>query len=313
MSSDAQDIYQAMVKAGYSEDDIKREIQSKTREFQGFMTKEGALYLVAKELGIKLNSGETVPDDIEHEELGYYDEDIDYDEFAVPISVIQPGVSNIVILGRIVEVFPPREFQRKDGTGGIVGSFVIIDKKEDSIKVVLWGEKTKVMNNEYFGANEIIRVVGGYAKESREGAPEVHIGNKGKVMLAPKDVNLRLIPIEVSESDVTFSSSSVNRNIKKIEELEDTEGFVKFIAGNIGSIDLKEVKKKDGGLTFLLKMKLNDKTSSIDINVWGDQAIYYLKTLNEEEYYIFSNVSIRYNPFSQSNEVYFTRLTKLHS
>ena len=142
----AEKIYEKLLNLGLSEEDISKQVNEKLTEFQGFMTKEGALYLIGKDNGIDLYSSDPQIQE-EIEEL------IDYNDFMIPIANIIETMSNIVIAGRITEIFGVKRFTKKDGTPGIVGSFVICDKSE-CIKLVLWNDQTKIMENESFQKDE---------------------------------------------------------------------------------------------------------------------------------------------------------------
>ena len=54
----AEKIYEKLLNLGLSEEDISKQVNEKLTEFQGFMTKEGALYLIGKDNGIDLYSSD---------------------------------------------------------------------------------------------------------------------------------------------------------------------------------------------------------------------------------------------------------------
>jgi len=294
----AEKIYEKLLGLGLSEEDISKQVNEKLAEFQGFMTKEGALYLIGKDNDIDLYSSDPQIQN-EIEEL------IDYNDFMIPITNINETMSNIVIAGRITEIFGVKSFNKKDGTPGIVASFVICDKSE-CIKLVLWNDQTKIMENESFQKDEIIQIIGGYSKVGATGNLEVHLSRQGKIVLAPKDIVLpeveRVTPSLVGEKKRVKSPTK-----HTIEEIFKKEGFIKFITG-IAHVEMfKELTLKNGEKSFLLKLVLSDDTGSIRVNIWGMRAVEVVKVINDGVGVRLTNVVIKDNSYSNEKEISFTK------
>jgi len=183
MNSSAEDIYQRLLDLGISEEELEKKIQKKANEYCGFMSKQGILFLLAKEFGIIIKNSEIDPSIYEEVENG-----IDYNEFTIPIERVKDGMVNIVLLAKILRLFPIRVFFRKDGSQGAVGSFTIGDES-GKINVVLWNEKTNAIKSNMFKEGEIVRIISDYAKVNKEDEIEVHISKRGKIILAPKDID----------------------------------------------------------------------------------------------------------------------------
>ncbi|MFX0001818.1 MAG: hypothetical protein ACFE88_17030 [Candidatus Hermodarchaeota archaeon] len=299
----AEEIYQALLDAGISEEELELQVKEKEIEFQGFMTKQAILFLIAKENGINVNSSETT------EILNHITEDvIDYNDFAIPISNITEHMNNIVITGRITDIFNKREFVKKDGTPGIVGSFRICDQSE-CIKIVLWNDQTNIMENEFFQKEEIIQVIGGYCKKGINDKLEIHLSRQGKLIFAPEGV---ILP----EREINNHQSLSEKNIIKtspnfsINELQKKEGFIRFVKGIIKIDIFKELTLKNGEKSFLLKLILSDKTSSIKINVWGINAVSLVKLINNGDTVKLFNVILKENPYSNEKELGFTKSSR---
>ena len=182
MDFDFEEVYQALVKAGFSDEEIEQEIKEKFNEFQGFMTKEAILFLIAKEHGLSI-----ITVDNQFDENNENEDLIDYNEFLINIEDITAGMDNLVVVGRITYIFHPREFVRKDGSLGKVGSFIIKDKTA-KIKVTLWDDQCYLIGNEFFQLGEIVQVIGAYSKVGLNEEIEVHLSRQGKIRLSPKDL-----------------------------------------------------------------------------------------------------------------------------
>ncbi|MFX0040175.1 MAG: hypothetical protein ACFFCY_05110 [Promethearchaeota archaeon] len=298
-----EEIYQALLNAGISEKDIEEEISEKEIEFQGFMTKPAILYLIAKEHGVKVESNEN------KQILNYIAEDIiDYKDFTIPISTIIENMSNIVIAGRVNTIYQIRDFTRKDGSIGRVGSFQVCDNS-DCIKIVLWDKNVETMENDLFKKGEIIQIIGGYSKKGRDGKLEVHLNRQGNIILAPEDVNL----LENTKSDITksYSTENPNKANKKttwtIQSLHNKEGFIRFISGIVKVEFFKELTLKNGTKSFLLKLILSDASSSIRVNIWDLKAVECMKLIRGGDMVRLSNVVIKENFYSNQKELNFTQ------
>ncbi|TXT62231.1 MAG: hypothetical protein BAJALOKI3v1_640005 [Promethearchaeota archaeon] len=303
--SETQEVLQKLTEAGLSEEDLKEEIKRKEREFRGFITTQGALFLIAKEHGIEIYSH-----DIDPELYEEVQRDIDYNEFTIPISDLREGLSNIVLLGKISRIFPIREFIRKDGTPGIVGSFLLTDTW-GTTKIILWDHHTKIMQTEFFTIGTILRVINGYCKKGLKERLEVHLSKQGKVQIEPEDIPSKtkkgLEEIEIKMVDAGGQSLDKNLVEMKIEDLFNTNGFVKSISGVIKIKELKEFKKENGERSFLLKFLLIDQTNSINVAVWGMQAINILRIIENGMSVKLINIFVDENEFEKRKEIHFTK------
>jgi len=304
MAERAEQIYQALLDTGISEEEINQQINEKLTDYQGFMTKQAVLFLIAKENGINIYSSEyNIEIQKEIEEL------IDYNDFTIPISSISEGMQNIVITGRITEIFGTKSFTKKDGTSGIVGSFQICDKSE-CIKIVLWNEQAKIMENEFFQKGEVIQIIGGYSKKGIDDNLEVHLSRQGKMILAPEGV---ILPEVNKYEHQNLSKEKAVKSPSKltIEELIKKEGFIRFIKGTVRIDEFKELTLKNGEKSFLLKLNLSDESGSIKVNIWGMNAVEYIKIIDERNTIKLSNVVIRQNKYSNEKELNFIKNSKL--
>lgn len=302
MTERAEQVYQALMDLGLSEDEINSQINEKLTEYQGFMTKEGALYLIGKENGIDVYSSDpNIQKEIE--------ELIDYNDFAILIDEIIEDMQNIVITGRITDIFGINNFTKKDGTSGIVGSFQICDLS-NCIKIVLWNKQTQDMENEYFKKGEIIQVIGGYSKKGIDNNLEIHLSRQGKLVLAPEGVTLPKIK---KNENLNVFEEKVGRKSSKftIEELHMKEGFIRFVKGMVQIDKFKEFTLKNGEKSFLLKLILSDDTTSIRVNIWGIKAVECIKFVNDGDSVKLSNVFLKVNSYSDEKELNFTKSSRL--
>jgi len=225
---------------------ISKLVEKKRAELKGLISEDGALYIVAKELGVNLNgekrqsSKEQITKDIPDS-----------------ISQVSEGVKNIVLFGRIREIYDIHKFKRKQGEDGIVGSFILYDSSGE-IKIVLWGEQTRIYADERFIENEILKILNGTAKVSGRGDIELHTGNYSKVELCPNDVDYSKYPVIkqlVGIGTINLTKKSVN------------------IEGRISQkFPIKEFTRKDGTIGKVGTLILRDTTGTTKVTLWDDNT-----------------------------------------
>ena len=81
MSISVEELYQKLIESGISEAELEKRVRNKENEFGGFMSKQGILFIIAKENGIFVQSPE-----ISEQEYEAFEEEIDYDEFTIKLS-----------------------------------------------------------------------------------------------------------------------------------------------------------------------------------------------------------------------------------
>jgi len=226
-------------KTGLTREEISNLVEEKKKELKGLISEDGALFIIAKEFGI----------DVKDESKEFL-KDIE-----INISDISPNMKNITLVGRIKEIYEIREFNKKDGGTGNLGSFLLHDNTGD-IRVVVWDEQVKNLESPNFEINEIVKVLNGTAKEGKFGGNEIHVGRFGKLILSPEDVDFKKYP--KIKSDI-ISIKNVNLNLSSVS-----------IEGKILQISqLNTFTRKDGENGKVRSINLMDSSGSIRITLWN--------------------------------------------
>lgn len=216
-------------------------IEKKKGNLNWMISDEGAAEIVAKELGV-----ETYQDSCD-------------DDLTLAIADLVAGMSNIMITGRITGVKPAREFDDKSGGKGVVANLMISDKSGE-MRVVLWGEAAKPVQNNDIDAGDIVRIHNGYIREDLAGRPELHVGRRGYLEVNPADIN---------EKDLPNSP----RRFIKINQL--TAGMAQVnVAGVVNMVNAtKLIKTKEGREVNLSSLIISDETgASVRIVFWNDRT-----------------------------------------
>ncbi|MFX0006668.1 MAG: DUF2240 family protein [Promethearchaeota archaeon] len=227
---------------GLTRKEIQNLVEEKKSELKGLISDEGALFIIAKELGVDIKG--------ENKDL--------LKEIEIFISDITQNMKNITLYGRIKEIYNVNSFERNDGTKGYVGSFLLNDNTGDA-RIVLWDNQVNIFTEPNFEKNELIKIINGNAKKGKYGNMEIHVGSYGKVIISPEDIDYKKYP------KITFKSikiSDINLNLNSLS-----------IEGKIIQLSPKrEFTRKDGELGYVQSLILLDSTGSTRITFWNEDT-----------------------------------------
>jgi len=249
---------------GLTRKEIQSLVEDKKVELKGLISEEGALFIIARELGV----------DVKEENKDLL-KDID-----ITISDITHNMKNITIVGRIKAIYNANKFNKSDGGVGYVGSFLLNDPTGD-IRVVLWDEHVNIFNDINFEINELIKIVNGNAKLGKYDDVEIHLGRFGKLTLSPDDVDYNEYPkiktkkINIRDINLSLKSISIEGKIMRLSPV-------------------KEFTKKDDEVGRLKSLNLLDSTGSIRITFWNDD-VEKLESFEVDDIISISNLNPRVN------------------
>ena len=125
----------------------------------GYLTDQGALFLIAGEFGIKLSR-------VEGADLELKD--------------VQVGVSNITLVARVLAVYPIAEFQRKDGATGRYRRVILFDSGGVG-RLTIWDDNEEAIQMAGIGVDVPVRLTSAYVKAGLDGRPNLNLGRFGKI------------------------------------------------------------------------------------------------------------------------------------
>lgn len=227
---------------GLTRKEIQNLVEDKKNELKGLISDEGALFIIAKELGVDIKS--------ENNDI--------LREIEIFISDITQNMKNITLFGRIKEIYNVNSFTKNDGNKGFVGSFLLHDNTGDA-RIVLWDDQIKIFNEPNFEKNELVKIINGNAKKGKFGDIEIHIGRYGKLILSPEDVDYKKYP-KISFKSININD--INLNLKSIS----IEGKIIQISPE------REFIRKNGEFGRVRSFLLLDSTGSIRITFWNEDT-----------------------------------------
>ncbi|MFW9930952.1 MAG: hypothetical protein ACFFD1_16305, partial [Candidatus Thorarchaeota archaeon] len=101
------------------------------------------------------------------------------------------------------------------------------------------------------------------------------------------------------------------KNEMQLYDLISNYSFIKRVKGYIQIEDFREITKKDGSKTFILKLVLSDNSMAIKLVVWGMNAVRMFKHIQDGDYVLFQNLGVRENTFTNSKELVYTQKSSL--
>ena len=227
---------------GLTRKEIQNLVEEKKKELKGLISDEGALFIIAKELGVDIKE--------ENKDL--------LKDIEIFISDITQNMKNITLYGRIKEIYNVRSFERNDGSKGYVGSFLLHDNTGDA-RIVLWDNQVNIFTESNFEKNELVKIINGTAKKGKYERMEIHVGSYGKVILSPEDVDYKKYP-KITFKPINISDINLNLNSLSLE------GKI------IQLLPKTEFTRKDGELGKVQSLTLLDSTGSIRITFWNEDT-----------------------------------------
>ncbi|MFC4248630.1 single-stranded DNA binding protein [Natribaculum luteum] len=158
------------------------------------------------------------------------------------------GLSNVNLVGLVLDTDSMRTFDRDDGSEGKVANLTLGDST-GRVRVTLWDEQAERVDD--LEAGDTVEVIDGYVRE-RDGDLELHVGNRG----ALEDV----------DEDVEYVPESTSIETLEIGQTVD-------IAGVVRSADPKRTFDRDDGSEGQVRnIRVQDATGDIRVALWGEKA-----------------------------------------
>ena len=212
-----------------SRDSLMELVQEKKRTVgSGYLTDQGALFLIAGELGVKLQHMITAD---------------------LTLKDLHIGANDITVVARVLAIYPVAEFKKKDGSG--VGRYrrVSLFDRNGIGRLTIWEDNEEAIKLPGVAVDMPVRVVSAYVKQGLDGKPNLNLGKRGRIEVI----------VDASISSKLAQLSSLTKRVDQIQEGESViavEGlaatdskrstFVRRDDGSNGSLTQFELKGPDG-------------------------------------------------------------------
>ncbi|MEM3143352.1 MAG: single-stranded DNA-binding protein, partial [Candidatus Nitrosotenuis sp.] len=203
-----------------SRSDIEDLIAKKKEKIgAGYLTDQGALFLVASDLGLAISEPVKT-------EVGIKD--------------LYSGAKEVTLQTRVLNVSPKRQFSRKDGSQFFLRNMTVYDN-DASVTVKLWDEKANLPEVADIKPGDLIKIIKAYVKSDLNGEPTVNIGSGSSIERA-------------SDNSTIPTLESRTKDISEVREGEKDLIVSGTIDGNISYSQFTNARGNQGSaLRFRLK------------------------------------------------------------
>jgi len=174
-------------------DEVLRRIEDKKRTVgAGYLTDQGALFLVAGELGVSLRREDASSD--------------------LSIKDLYIGANDVTVVARVLAIYPVATYNRKDGGTGKYQRLALFDGKS-SVRLTVWEEGLEQLDKLALEVDAPVRVANAYVKQGLDGKPTLNLGKRGKIQTLVDDKVVTKLP-------------SISAVIQKLPSLTKEEQFI---------------------------------------------------------------------------------------
>ncbi len=213
--------------------DIEEKIKEKKEKIgAGYLTDQGALFLIASDLGVSLSEPLKV-------EMGLKD--------------LYVGAKEISLETRVLNLSPAKQYSRKDGSPFFLRTMTVYDG-DSTASVKLWDEKAKLPGIEELKPGDLIKIIKAYVKSDLNGSPTINIGSGSSIETT--DIDSTIPAIDTITKDV----NSINENENNI-----------VVSGTVdGIINTLEFTNSRGQPGKALRLRLKgSEGNSVRVVLWG--------------------------------------------
>ena len=201
------------------------------------MTDQGAIFLVAADLGVTLEQSQ---------------------KSEVAIKDLYIGAKEVTLESRVLNISPTKQFTKKDGSSFSLRTITVYDNNSTA-SVKLWDEKANLPGLDELKPGDLIKIIKAYVKSDLTGAPTINIGSGASIETSE------------SESDIV----SIDSKITDVSEVKEDQRDL-IVTGTLGSaMSLLEFTNSKGQPSKALKFRLRGQNKNlVNVVLWGkDESI----------------------------------------
>ena len=211
--------------------------EKKEKVGAGYLTDQGAIFLVAADLGVTLEQSQ---------------------KSEVAIKDLYIGAKEVTLESRVLNISPTKQFTKKDGSSFSLRTITVYDNNSTA-SVKLWDEKANLPGLDELKPGDLIKIIKAYVKSDLTGAPTINIGSGASIETSE------------SESDIV----SIESKITDVSEIKEDQRDL-IVTGTLGSaMSLLEFTNSKGQPSKALKFRLRGQNKNlINVVLWGkDESI----------------------------------------
>jgi replication factor A1 len=251
--------------------------EKKRKVGAGYLTDQGALFLVAADLGVSFEN-------VQKTQSGLKD--------------LYIGAKEVTVVGRIMNIYPVYKFTRKESNEQSTTRTMVVYDKDARVKVKLWDKHVAIPDEMGLQAGDIIKIVKGYVRAGLDGKPIINLGSYSAIESVRDDFadipTIDSLTVSIDSITGTLDSAVVagvvNANPRVTEFVNQrgdaskslqlqisNEGNTRSLRAVIWNVDESRMPKvfKTGAKVRLIGVKVkqgNPQYGSGDFEIHGDEG-----------------------------------------
>ena len=177
--------------------------EKKRKVGAGYLTDQGALFLVAADLGV---SFENVP------------------KLQSGLKDIYIGAKEVTVTGRIMNIYPIHKFTKRESNEQAATRTLVIYDKDARVKVKLWDKHVVIPDEMSLKVGDVIKIVKGYVRAGLDGKPIINLGSYSAIEAVNDDSAIPTIDsltISVDGINGTLDSAIISGTVNSNPRIND--------------------------------------------------------------------------------------------
>ena len=248
--------------------------EKKSKVGAGYLTDQGALFLVASELGVNVDYDHQRPSSLSH---------------------LEPDQKSVSVRARMLSIGVPKTFTRKgDSSTGLLSKLAIYDSSGIVMASVWDGAVTKIVDPALgLLPGDIVQISDAYTRAGLDGRPELNVGEKARFE-------------KVEENDETGKKiEPLDRRVITVSSVPEGGKFLVLRGKVSGEVKKSSFSRSDGTSSILTSFSMVDELgtgSPVRVVVWNNPNPVFEK-LRDGEVVTLLNVRTKISTFQNSTSL----------
>ena len=207
-------------------------VEKKEKIGAGYLTDQGALFLIASDYGVTLTESSKAE---------------------ISLKDLYAGAKEISLETRVLNLSPTKQFSRKDGSTFDLRTMTVYDAGSTA-SVKLWDEKANLPGIENLKPGDLIKIIKAYVKSDLDGSPTINIGSGSNIETVDTESKIPMI-------------DKITKDISELQEGQKDLVISGMIDGIISGMQFTNSRGQPGKA---LRMRLKGKdNTAMRVVLWG--------------------------------------------
>ena len=207
-------------------------VEKKEKIGAGYLTDQGALFLIASDYGVTLTESSKTE---------------------ISLKDLYAGAKEVSLETRVLNLSPPKQFSRKDGSTFDLRTMTVYDSGSTA-SVKLWDEKANLPGIENLKPGDLIKIIKAYVKSDLDGSPTINIGSGSNIQTVDTESQIPMI-------------DKITKDISELQEGQKDLVISGMIDGIIIGMQFTNSRGQPG---TALRMRLKGKDdTAMRVVLWG--------------------------------------------